>query len=89
MEVGQSACLLAALQAMLLAGQPVERILPAFTANVADLLRLRSKGRIRVGLDADLVVLDENFKLRDVMVLGEWHVKGGAQVRFGQFESPA
>jgi beta-aspartyl-dipeptidase (metallo-type) len=89
MDVGQSACLLAALQAMLLAGQPVERILPAFTANVADLLRLRSKGRIRVGLDADLVVLDENFKLRDVMVLGEWHVKGGAQVRFGQFESPA
>lgn len=89
MDVGQSACMPESLQRLLAAGQPLERVLPAFTANVADLLRLKNKGRIRVGLDADLVVLNEDHSLGEVMALGKWHVKGGKQVRFGQFERPA
>jgi hypothetical protein len=38
---------------LLAAGGPLERILPPFTSNVADLLRLSGKGRIEVGGDAD------------------------------------
>ena len=36
---------------------PLAEILPAFTSNVAQLLRLRRKGSITPGCDADLVVL--------------------------------
>lgn len=86
MDVGQSACMLESLQNLLAAGQSMERVLPAFTANVANLLRLTNKGRIAPGADADFAVLNEDFSLSDVMVLGEWHVRGGEQVRFGQFE---
>ncbi|UWR01953.1 amidohydrolase family protein [Ruegeria conchae] len=44
--------------------------LAPFTSNVADLLKLRRKGRLKVGMDADLVVLDENLAVRHVMALG-------------------
>lgn len=89
MEVGQSACMLESLQSLLAAGQPMERILPAFTSNVADLLRLKNKGRVGIGQDADFIVLNEDHSLGEVMAKGEWHVQGGQQVRFGQFEKPA
>jgi beta-aspartyl-dipeptidase (metallo-type) len=89
MDVGQSACMLECLQNLLMAGQAIERILPAFTTNVADVLRLKNKGRVGVGLDADFIVLNDDHSLGDVMALGEWHVRGGEQVRFGQFERQA
>ena len=41
-------------------GQPLERVLPAFTLNPAQLLRLERKGRLAAGADADLVVLDQD-----------------------------
>ena len=47
------------LRALLAAGRPMEQILPIFTRNVADVLRMPQKGRIRVGLDADLVATPE------------------------------
>ena len=44
---------------LLARGQPLERVLPAFTSNPAALLRLAQKGRLAPGADADLVVLDQ------------------------------
>ncbi len=87
MDVGQASCLLETLQRLLRAGHSPAKILPAFTSNVAQILRLHQKGRIAVGLDADVLVLDEEFSLRDVMLGGNWHVRSGSQVIFGQFES--
>jgi beta-aspartyl-dipeptidase (metallo-type) len=65
---------------------PLERVLPAFTRNVASLLRLPRKGSIAVGNDADLLVLDENSALRDVMLGGNWHLREGKALRRGPFE---
>ncbi|NOC92536.1 hypothetical protein GS610_10680 [Ruegeria sp. HKCCD6228] len=46
-----------------------------FISNVADVLEPYSKRRLKAGLDADLVVLDENLAVRHVMAGGEQHVR--------------
>jgi len=77
MDVGQPRALIETLHALVCAGQPLERVLPAFTSNVARILRLARKGRIAVGADADLVVLDPQGAIRDVMTRGRWQVEDG------------
>ncbi|MCC7014641.1 MAG: beta-aspartyl-peptidase [Planctomycetes bacterium] len=84
--VGDPAALAATLAELLDADWPLEDVLPAFTSNVAELLRLRGKGRVALGADADLVVLDEAHAVRDVMALGRWHVRNAAAVVRGTFE---
>ncbi len=67
-------------------GRAVEEVLPAFSTNAADLLRLSSKGRITEGMDADLIVLDENHLPRHVMARGRWHVLDHQPIIKGTFE---
>jgi len=77
MEIGSPSSLAATLGKLLDRGLALERILPAFTSNPARLLRLRDKGTIGVGADADLVVLGEDASVRHVMAGGRWHVLDG------------
>jgi beta-aspartyl-dipeptidase (metallo-type) len=77
MDVGRPAALADTLKELLACGQPLERVLPAFTSNPARLLRLPRKGRLAAGSDADLVVLGEDGRVRDVMARGRWHVREG------------
>jgi N-acetylglucosamine-6-phosphate deacetylase len=49
-------------------------------------LKLAGKGRIAVGGDADLVVLDGEHRVRDVMARGVWHVRRGQALLKGRFE---
>jgi beta-aspartyl-dipeptidase (metallo-type) len=86
MEVGRPAALAGTLKELLECGQPLERVLPAFTANPARLLRLHRKGHLVSGSDADLVVLDESGGVRDVMARGRWHVREGRRLIRGTFE---
>lgn len=86
MDIGHSGALLETLNALLARGLPLERALPAFTSNVADLLRLPGKGRITVGGDADLVALDDEGRAHHVLLGGVAHVRDGAAVRRGMFE---
>lgn len=86
MGVGRAGELMDALRELLRAGRPLEAVLPAFTSNVAALLRLPSKGRIAAGLDADLIVLDPDAQVHSVMARGAWHVRDGEQVVRGTFE---
>jgi beta-aspartyl-dipeptidase (metallo-type) len=88
MGVGAPEALANALTACLAAGIALQDALPAFTRNVADLYRLRAKGRVRVRGDADLVVLDEKGRPRDVMARGQWHVREGRVEIRGTFEAP-
>jgi beta-aspartyl-dipeptidase (metallo-type) len=88
MGVAQPAALGETLRELVTGGAGLERVLPAFTSNVAAVLRLASKGSIRVGADADLVVLDENTTPRDVMARGIWHVRDGVVRVRGTFEDP-
>ena len=86
MDVGHSGAMTDTLKALLARGLSLERVLPAFTSNPAALLRLAGKGRIAVGADADLVVLDARANVRDVWAGGVAHVRAGQPVRRGMFE---
>jgi beta-aspartyl-dipeptidase (metallo-type) len=86
MDVGRSAALAETLRTLLLRGHALDVVLPAFTSNVAGFLRLPRKGSVSVGADADLVVLDDSHRVRDVMARGAWHVRDGAVITRGMFE---
>ncbi len=89
MDIGSPGALARTLASLLQHGAPLERVLPAFTRNVADALRLPGKGRIEVGADADLVVLAGDGTVWHTMARGVWH-RFAAQARLrGPFESEA
>jgi len=88
MDVGEPRALADCLQRLLARGHDLATILPPFTSNVADLLRLVGKGRIAVGAAADLVALDDEGAVHDVMAGGHWHVRSAEVVRRGRFEGP-
>jgi beta-aspartyl-dipeptidase (metallo-type) len=67
-------------------GQPLERILPAFTTNTARILRLENKGALRQGDDADIVVLGPDHLPISVMAGGSWHLFNNELLRTGTFE---
>nr|WP_321254550.1 beta-aspartyl-peptidase [uncultured Ruegeria sp.] len=84
--VGLSDTLPETLAEMVGMGVPLDEALRPLTSNVADLLKLRGKGRLSAGKDADLVVLDENLGIRHVMPRGEWHVRSAQIARRGMYE---
>lgn len=88
MDIGRPAALAECLATLLARGHELERVLPAFTTNVASLLRLTGKGRVRVGGDADLLVLTADGQPSEVMLGGVWHVQSGEQIVHGTFEEP-
>ena len=87
MDIGRPSSLIETLQELLSSGRTLESVLPAFTSNVADILRLNDRGRIRQDGVADIVVLDSENQITDVMAGGIWHVQKGKQTVFGQFET--
>lgn len=87
MDIGRPSSLIETLRALLTSGRSLDSVLPAFTSNVADILRLHDRGRIRQGGVADLVVIDADNQITDVMAGGIWHVQNGEQTIFGQFET--
>ena len=89
MDIGRPASLIKTLRTLLGGGSALEQVLPAFTSNVADILRLHDRGRVRTGDAADLIVLDDENEISDVMIAGIWHIQAGAQQVFGQFENQA
>lgn len=87
MDVGHSGALVDTLRELLARDIALQDVLPAFTSNVAGLLRLPGKGRIAVGADADLVALDADGAVTDVFAGGRPHLRDGAVLRRGTFES--
>lgn len=86
MDIGDSIELHKALKSLLARNYSLAQLVPVFTSNVADLLRLNNKGRITKGHDADLVVLDDDNDIWGVMAMGRWHKQSGQQLIFGTFE---
>jgi beta-aspartyl-dipeptidase (metallo-type) len=87
MEVGAAGALLQTLRELVASGLPLDQALPAFTSNPASLLRLKGKGSIAVGADADLVQLDATGNAQTVIILGQVHVRDGIAIRRGTFEA--
>ncbi|NVB42243.1 beta-aspartyl-peptidase [Pseudenhygromyxa sp. WMMC2535] len=87
--VGQSTTLLETLrEAVGEHGLSLAELLPLFTSNVAGLLRL-AKGRVAVGGDADLMILDAKLNLQGLLAGGRWMIRAGEPVTWGAFEQPA
>ncbi len=86
LEMGLPSSLLREIVDAVEEGVPLEKILKTVTSNVADILKLKSKGRISVGCDADLVLLDEKFNISHMVSMGEFMVREGAMVKLGNYE---
>jgi len=87
MDIGAPGALLQTLSELLQRGLALEQMLPLVTRNVAGLLRLPGKGRIDVGMDADLLVLDDEHRAHHVLCRGVWQLRDGRLVRRGMFEA--
>lgn len=86
--VGKSTCLLKSIKdAVFNEKLPLELVLRAVTSNPAKILKLKNKGRIEKGFDADLCMLDENtLDIDTVIAKGKIMVKNGEPVVFGVFD---
>lgn len=87
MEFATSAGLPGTLRELVSRGHPLDAVLPCMTSNVAQLLRLRDKGRLVAGADADLVCFDSGHRVRHVMAGGRWMIQDGTPVASGTFEA--
>jgi len=68
-------------------GIPLETALRVVTANPARILKLKAKGRLAPGLDADVVLLDpQNLEVRTVIAKGRLLMKSGKLMAKGMFQ---
>lgn len=66
---------------------PLEIALQTVTSNVAKILKLQDKGSLKVGYDADILLLDpESLDIQTVIAKGQVMVENGEAIRFGTFE---
>lgn len=65
---------------------PLEQALCLLTVNPARNMKLKSKGRLAVGYDADLCLMDEALHLTDVFARGECVMKDGEVIKKGSYE---
>jgi beta-aspartyl-dipeptidase (metallo-type) len=71
---------------VLLEKLPLEKALKTVTSNPADILRLKYKGRIEPGKDADIVLLDGKFGICDIIARGEFMTREYKRLKKGTYE---
>jgi beta-aspartyl-dipeptidase (metallo-type) len=88
LDVGRVTSLFAAVrEAVLEEGVPLATALQVITANPARILKLRGKGELSPGSDADVVLLEpKSLRIRGVIARGRWLMKDGQAVVRGTFE---
>jgi beta-aspartyl-dipeptidase (metallo-type) len=64
-----------------------EDALRVVTTNPADRMKLPRKGRVKVGLDADVALLDEQDRIVHLVARGKMMIESGKMLRKGTFES--
>lgn len=67
-------------------GLHLEQALGVATSNVADILKLPRKGRLAVNLDADMVLIDDDFRIVHLVAMGCLMTKDGRMLRKGTYE---
>lgn len=72
--------------AVLMEGVPFQTALQTITSNPARILKLKEKGRLEAGLDADLVLLNEDHSINSVIARGQLMVQDGEAIVKGTFE---
>jgi beta-aspartyl-dipeptidase (metallo-type) len=66
---------------------PLEIALKVLTSNPARILKLKQKGKIAVGMDADMLLLDKDLKITSVFALGVQVVENGVLLKKGAYEN--
>ena len=74
------------LKALVCSGLDLSVALKPFTSNVARVLGLSNKGRLAVGRDADITILDSDMNVDTVIARGRIMVESGKAVVKGTFE---
>lgn len=65
---------------------PLETALKVLTSNPAKILKLKQKGRIETGMDADILLLDGELNIHSVFALGTRVVENGKLLKKGTYE---
>lgn len=65
----------------------IEDAIKVITSNIAHILKFKRKGKIERGMDADIVIVDDNnLNIDKVIAMGNVMVDGGEATVFGTFE---
>jgi len=87
LEVGQVGSLFREVRDAIRAGVPLATAVQVITRNPAELYKLKGKGRIRTGFDADLVVVDpDTLEIETVIARGRTLMLKGELLAAGTFE---
>lgn len=86
LQVGRVTSLYKEVKDAILDGVPLEKAIKAITTNPARILKLRGKGLIIEGFDADVVMLDENYDIDTVIARGKIMMLDKEIVVYGTFE---
>ncbi|MDD3051896.1 MAG: beta-aspartyl-peptidase [Candidatus Cloacimonetes bacterium] len=65
---------------------PIEEAIKPVTSNPADILKLKDKGRLIVGKDADIVLLNSSYKIEYIIANGKKMVDKAIQLVKGTFD---
>jgi beta-aspartyl-dipeptidase (metallo-type) len=65
---------------------PLEKALKVVTSNVANILRFKNKGSLEAGKDADIVVLDGEYKISDLIACGQLMTHNYQRLKKGTYE---
>jgi beta-aspartyl-dipeptidase (metallo-type) len=87
MDIGKPSSIFNELVDMITKDQlPIEIALQPVTISPAKAFKLLKKGRIEIGMDADLVVLNADFKIEHLIARGTVVTRNGIMLRKGTYE---
>jgi beta-aspartyl-dipeptidase (metallo-type) len=87
LEMGQPSSMLEELRDMIYQEKlPVSEALKTMTSNPATILKLKSKGHLMEGCDADILLLDKDFSIVHMLANGAFFQRDKQQVVFGNYE---
>jgi beta-aspartyl-dipeptidase (metallo-type) len=86
MEVGSPDGLLQLIRDLRDDGVPLETAIAVITSNPATLFRLAGKGRLEIGADADILVLNSEFHTQHLLAGGRWMIRDGRPTVLSLFE---
>ena len=72
--------------AVLVEKMALEIAVKVVTSNVSDILKLKQKGRIMVGFDADVVIVDNDFAISEMIARGQLFIHNYMQIKKGMYE---
>ena len=65
---------------------PLEKAVKVVTSNVASILKLKDKGSIEPGKDADIVILDNDYTISDLIARGQLLTHNYQRLKKGTYE---